>query len=465
MKINLSFISKEVLQQLVDPKSCNVDTAKREYIFNILLLGFMLLTLAASLVSLARELIGRAEVNHYVSTYILLIPLVTLIILYILSRIHFRDYLIYLFIILVGLLGTFSLYKYGYILPQGLLIYVLVIIMSGIMISARASILATVLIFISLSVLAIVQINYQSNAYIEEIKEPLNIENLIVYIFIFTVIFLVSWLSNREIEASLKSARESEKELLAEREMLEVKIKKRTKDLEEAQIEKSMELYRFAEFGRLSSSLLHDLANPLTVVSLNLAQLSDVRKPRVVNQVREGVTHMEQYIQSARRQLRSQSEITVIDTKYEIEKVKNFLSTKSRQHKVRLVCRLSHDARVLGDNAKFSQVIANLIANAIDSYSDSSKANNRSVVISSKVNTSQNIILILIRDKGIGITEDELEKIFNPFFTTKSSDRGTGIGLTITKRIVEEDFQGSIKVESSKNGTVFIIELPLYNTN
>ncbi len=221
----------------------------------------------------------------------------------------------YIFICLVGVLGTFSLYKYGYILPQGLLIYVLVIIMSGIMVSARASVYVTIILFFILSILATNQINHKINPYINEINEPLNIENLIVYILIFTIIFLVSWLSNREIEFSLKLAKQSEKELIAERNMLEIKIKRRSQELERAQVEKSMELYRFAEFGRLSSSFLHDLANPLTVVSLNLEQLSTRRKSRVVSQAQKGVTHMEEYVQSARRQLRSQSEHMRFDTK------------------------------------------------------------------------------------------------------------------------------------------------------
>lgn len=69
---------------------------------------------------------------------------------------------------------------------------------------------------------------------------------------------------------------------------------------------------------------------------------------------------------------------------------------------------------------------------------------------------------ILVSDTGIGITADQIEQIFNPFFTTKDSDKSTGLGLSISYRIVE-DHQGKIEVKSELNkGTTFIVGLPLY---
>ncbi len=452
----------QILERLTAAKNPDEDIARREYIFNILMLGFIVLTVSAFFISFVRSW-GPVDGEHHVPVVLLVVPVIVFVSLYFLSRKDFKDYLAYLFILLVALLGTYSLYIYGYILPQGLLIYVLVIIMSGVMISAKASLFVTALVFTSLSLLASTQINHKQMPYINESNAPLNVENLIIYIFIFSIIFSISWLSNREMEASLTRARISESELLLERNMLEVKVRNRTKELEKAQVEKSMELYRFAEFGRLSSSLLHDIANPLTAVSLNLDQLSSGRKTKAVDQVRAGVTHMEEYLQSARRQLRCQSDITIIDTKYEIEKVKNFLASKANYNKVKLTSRLGANKLVMGDSAKFSQIIANLIANGIDSYSNMgiTNKNKRVVLITSKVNKHKDTILILIQDSGMGILKEEKDKVFNPFFTTKTSDRGTGIGLTITKQIVEEDFKGNIYFESNQEGTTFYVELPL----
>ncbi len=427
------------------------------------MLGFISLTSSAFIASLIRSL-NKDNAEYNIPSSFLLIPVVTLTGLYLLSRKRFNNLLVYVFILFISFLGTYSLYEYGYVLPQGLLIYALVIIMSGILLSAKTSVFITGFLLIILVLMAATQIHQKTNPYIIENRVSLSIENLIVYIFIFGTIFLVSWLSNREIETSLRQAKKYENNLLAEQDMLEGKIKARTKELEKAQVEKSMELYRFAEFGRLSSSFLHDLANPLTAVSLNLEHLSSGQKPRIIKQVRQSVKYMEQYVESARVQLRSQSEITTIDTKSEILKVKNFLNTKARQNKVTVYCRLSSDATLLGDTAKFGQITANLIANAIDSYNDSQKIHRYSVFITSKINLSRSLLILTIKDNGVGIPLNELDLIFNPFFTTKSYDRGTGIGLTITKRIVEEDFMGNIYVESGKNGTTFFVELPLHKT-
>ncbi len=116
-----------------------------------------------------------------------------------------------------------------------------------------------------------------------------------------------------------------------------------------------------------------------------------------------------------------------------------------------------------GDSSRFSQVISNLVANAIDSYDDAKSKRPRQVKVSTFINTKDKLVTLSIADKGSGIPAKAIKKIFEPFFTTKSSEHGTGIGLTITKRIIEEDFLGNIEVSSERGkGTVFILTLPLY---
>lgn len=70
------------------------------------------------------------------------------------------------------------------------------------------------------------------------------------------------------------------------------------------------------------------------------------------------------------------------------------------------------------------------------------------------------ICCISFTDTGPGIPENILPKIFDPFFTTKPVGQGTGLGLSVSKSIVEQH-NGRITVETSRNGTTFIVELPL----
>lgn len=446
----------------IKPKSRDEDQARREYIFNILTIGFLSLTLSAFMISLLRQ-ISNGTSGSNIPPIVLIIPVLLLLALYVASRRGFNNVIAYIFVSIYVLLGTAGLYLYSLSLPHGLLIYALVIIVAGVLISSRAAFHLTLILIIILIALSWGQANNLIQPYTSGLTRPFQAADVIVYIFIFAVICAVSWLSSREIESSLRRARTSEKQLRAERNKLEEKVKERTRELEAAQVEKTRELYRFAEFGRMSASLLHDLANPLTAVSLNFGQLENGQNTDTMNYVRDGITHMEQYVQSARRQLRNQGDVREFDSKEEIEKVVSFLSSKAKHHKVKLVCKLADNAVIKGDITKFSQVSSNLIANAIDAYSGTSLKGGRVVTIATRINPSSHTVTLSISDKGIGIAKRDLERIFDPFFSTKSSDRGTGIGLTITKRIVEDDFQGKMYVDSTKNeGTHFTVVLTLH---
>lgn len=443
----------------IAPRSNNEDIARREYIFNVLLVGFLSLTFLAFVLTLIRYLNQGASSN--LSPFFLLPILFILCTLCFLSRKEFDDKLAYIFVGMYFVLGTYSLYKYSYILPQGLLIYALVIVVSGILISRQAAMVMTFLIVVSIIVLSYIQTKGIIHPYTAELNDPPR-KNVIIYIVIFIIIFLVSWLSNREIVKSLSRARESEKLLKRERNSLEARVKKRSEELEKEQLAKSLELYRYAEFGRLSSSMVHDIANPITAVSINLEELANRQDSHLTRQMKEGLNYIEQYIESARHQLSGQGQNKTFDSKTEIEKVLALLTTKARESKVSLRQRLTPGAKIKGDISKFHKVIANIVANAIDACASVRHSRQQIVKISTSFNTNRTSLIISISDKGMGISKEELPRIYEPFFTTKSTERGTGIGLTITKDIVEKDFRGVIEAQSTKaKDTVFTITIPL----
>ncbi len=108
-------------------------------------------------------------------------------------------------------------------------------------------------------------------------------------------------------------------------------------------------------------------------------------------------------------------------------------------------------AKVKGDNLQLDQVMTNLISNSIDAVNSNGK-----IEIGIK-KTDHNEILLYVKDNGKGIPEENIEQIFSPFFTTKESDKGTGIGLYIVKKICD-NHNAMIKCESSLGkGTRFDI--------
>ncbi|NJK82962.1 MAG: GHKL domain-containing protein [Saprospiraceae bacterium] len=111
---------------------------------------------------------------------------------------------------------------------------------------------------------------------------------------------------------------------------------------------------------------------------------------------------------------------------------------------------------------KLNQVWMNLLANAIEAIhmrlQEASFQGN--IYIRSKL--YQEEVLVEIEDNGIGMKPEVQERIFEPFFTTKTSSKGVGLGMAITKSIIEQH-QGSIHyISSEARGTTFFIRLPLH---
>ena len=113
---------------------------------------------------------------------------------------------------------------------------------------------------------------------------------------------------------------------------------------------------------------------------------------------------------------------------------------------------------IRGDGHRLQQVILNLIINAEQAMKTAGKGN----AITVKTSSQDEMVTVIVSDNGPGISKDNVEKIFDPFFTTKESGEGTGLGLNISKGIIEEH-RGTITVTSKKDeGTCFTIELPVH---
>ena len=112
---------------------------------------------------------------------------------------------------------------------------------------------------------------------------------------------------------------------------------------------------------------------------------------------------------------------------------------------------------LLGDAVQINRAIQNVIINAVQASAE--KKGTVTITCTQK----DFYVDLLIEDTGPGIPPAQLSKIFDPYYTTKQSKSGTGLGLYITKKVVE-DHNGSIKVDSTpETGTTFTIRLPLLN--
>ena len=443
-------MDSSLYNRLIKPRAANEDARRRELIFNILIVGAICLTVAAT----AASTVSRVVSGHMSDSNSPLVPLVFTLALGFLWYLSRRGlYIIgaHALVVFFFATGTLGILQWSFEIPEGELIYVLTIVMAGVLIGARALVVTTGVVSLSLIFIGYLQARRILHPNTKWLSHPVLLNDVFVYIVTFAVITLIMWLAIKEIQRSLARVRKSEASL-------EVKVVERTQALERLQRERVLELERFAEFGRVSAGLLHDLANPLTSASLNLAELDGSRHSRAAQQALRSIRHLEQYVAAARKQLQNEGTLKTFRLDAELNQVIRILRHKARLIGVALTLDCAKGLRLYGDPVKFHQLSANLIANAIEAY-ENSRRQQKEVAI--EVHPQGAGMVISVHDHGAGIAQHDLENIFTPFYTNKrSSAQSTGLGLSLVKRIVEQDFNGKIAVSSTPDdGTNFTVRL------
>jgi signal transduction histidine kinase len=142
-----------------------------------------------------------------------------------------------------------------------------------------------------------------------------------------------------------------------------------------------------------------------------------------------------------------------------VREVVESVGAMAKETAVELKCELADDpCTLMGDAVQITRAIQNVIINAIQASGESKGTVTVGCI------RKDFYVDVRVADTGHGIQPEQIAKIFDPYFTTKQGKSGTGLGLYITKKVVE-DHNGSIKVDSTPGtGTTITIRLPLLNT-
>jgi signal transduction histidine kinase len=333
--------------------------------------------------------------------------------------------------------------------------------MAGILIGARYALYVTCLIVVVMAGLQYGQKTGALHPDLNWVGTGPTAGDVIGFSAILFIIAFVSWLFNRQMELSLSRARRSERALQRQKALLEVKVQKRTQQLDAARLEQMRELYRFAELGRLSTALFHDLANHLATVSVDIEGLKSKDESDIMRRMHGNVRHIDDVVRRVRQQIQGKSSVETFNVMDEINEVIDILMFDADQAGVSIMVEPGNVRPALaykGDITRFRQALLNLISNGIEAYGGKGRSRKeRSVTISLERIRSE--LVINVTDHGSAIPRASLKKIFEPFYTTKP--KGVGIGLFIVKQVVEGDFKGGMDVRSDKRrGTTFTIRLP-----
>ncbi len=225
---------------------------------------------------------------------------------------------------------------------------------------------------------------------------------------------------------------------------------------------------RLAAVGELAASIAHELNNPLGTISLRLEGVlaktpADDPRRRALEIIEGEVERMCQLVASLLQFSRPGSnQVSTVVLAEEIDKTLELFSHHLRKRQIRIVREYAPDLPHLwADRQQLRQVFLNLFSNAADAMPHGGCLTLR--LRRGNLPDGQAGVAIEVIDTGVGIPPEHLPHVFDPFFTTKEEGKGTGLGLPICKRIVEQH-QGRLEIASRPGeGTTVRILLPLRN--
>lgn len=238
---------------------------------------------------------------------------------------------------------------------------------------------------------------------------------------------------------------------------------KREDDLKESTQVQLSRSEKLASIGRLAAGVAHEVNNPLTGVMTFAHLLKDknhmteedkadldiiIRETLRVREITRGLLDFSRQSPSNREML---------DLNTIVEQVKLLVHGQKDFKRIKFTCHLDGNLnKIVGDKNQIQQVLLNLILNALESMVEKGQEGLLTVV----TNNRDDDIELKISDTGVGIKKDNLDKIFEPFYTTKPVGTGTGLGLSVVYGNIKKH-SGRITVDSEENiGTTFTICFP-----
>jgi len=233
---------------------------------------------------------------------------------------------------------------------------------------------------------------------------------------------------------------------------------------------------RLAEMGRVAAGLAHEIRNPLAYINSDFRSLVKIMGKlngipdtvnvqelgTIVEGIREGIDRIEHVVDSLlafSRHGKSDTPFMLYDLHEGIDMTLLLMQSESRP-----VCTIQKKygtvPLIWAQKNAINQVLFNILTNAIDAIKSKSKSDRKKGLITITTGVLENSIFCEISNNGLPLTLEEQESLFHPFFSTKPDDRGFGLGLNLSREIIEQNHHGKLEFVSADPVT-FRILLPV----
>jgi len=221
---------------------------------------------------------------------------------------------------------------------------------------------------------------------------------------------------------------------------------------------------KLAELGDMIGNIAHQWRHPLTRLSLTLQNLKAFQAKgklgdKLLNESLDNSLHQIEFMSNTIDNFKdfykkdtNKKDFLIIEA---IESILKIIGPTLEHNNIEIIITDENNLSIFGNKNEFSQVLMNLIVNAKDAFEDKNIAFPKIEINIQKI---EKRIKIEIIDNAGGIEKNIILNIFDPYFTTKDS-KGTGIGLYLSKAIIEDKMKGKLSVENKDNGAVFTIYL------
>lgn len=236
---------------------------------------------------------------------------------------------------------------------------------------------------------------------------------------------------------------------------------------------------KMAAMGEMLGAIAHQWRQPLNILSTYIASIQAAHINRsidnefvgtLVKNANTQIQFMSKTIDDFRNFFKPSKKKKPFDVNKSISRAMKLIAPQFSQSGHDILIHInSHESNLMtyGFHSEFVHVLMNIITNAKDAIEERFNTDRELTKgeINVEISCEHKEIVMCIEDNGCGIPQSHLTKIFSPYFTTKGTQSGTGIGLYMSKMIIENEMKGTLLVGRSNIGTKFEIRLPLIDSN